>query len=237
MDSTASMTYWTNWQRDDILDLLNESILDVISIHNIPRDECVIGGFSSGGAIALNYTELAYKEPFRTAVIPKAVFSLDAPVDLTELFHVNELEVDCFICNGKKIEVSNETRIMLEKMMKYLGTPKVNLDNYFEYSAFIFNDRYNTGGNAIHMKNVPVRIYSGIGPNYLQNKAECGFYLDSSPFLVSFLKHQGNEFATFKSQYDKDYHPDGGEQFRGKHAWLGFDSTECVNWIVQILKK
>jgi hypothetical protein len=196
----------------------------------------VIGGFSGGGAIALNYTELAYKDSLQTTVIPKGVFSLDAPVDLTELFNVNTLEVEGFICKGEKIKVTDETRIMLEKMTKYLGTPESNIDNYYDNSVFIFNDRYNTGGNAIYLKDVPVRIYSGIGANYMQSKTECGFYLDTSPFLVSFLKHHGNELATFKSQYDKDYYPDGGEQFRGRHAWLGFDSKECVGWILQILK-
>ena len=54
---------WLCWLRDDILALLNESILDAISEHHIPFDKCVIGGFLSGGAIALNYTELAYKDP------------------------------------------------------------------------------------------------------------------------------------------------------------------------------
>ena len=227
---------WLCWLREDILDLLNESILDVLSEHNIPREKCVIGGFSGGGAIALNYTERAYKDSLQTSVIPKGVFSLDAPLDLTELFDVNNLEVDGFLCKGEQIKVTDETRIMLEKMTKYLGTPEYDLDNFYEHSVFIFNDRYHNGGNAIYLKDVPVRIYSGICANYMQGKSECGFYLDTSPFLVSFLKHHGNEFATFKSQYDEDYNPDGGEQFRGRHAWLGFDSDECVGWILQILK-
>jgi hypothetical protein len=28
---------------------------------------------------------------------------------------------------------------------------------------------------------------------------------------------------TFINKYDDDYNPDGGEAFRGRHAWLGFD--------------
>lgn len=226
---------WLCWLREDILELLNASINDVILKHNISREKCIIGGFSGGGTIALNYTELAFKDSTKTAIIPKGVFGLDAPVDLTELYNVDLLEVNGSVCNGEKIRVSDETQIMFEKMTKHLGTPNDNYDNYVKYSAFIFSDRYNTGGGAIYLKDVPVRIYSGIGNNYLQSKADCGFYLDSSPYLISFLRHKGNQNATFKSQYDEDYHPDGGEEFQGQHAWKGFDSKECVDWIMKII--
>lgn len=226
---------WLCWLRDDILNLLNKSILHVMSEHGIPGNKCVIGGFSSGGAIALNYTKMAHSDPLKTAIVPRAVFSFDAPLDLTELFRVDALEVEGFICNGEKVKVSDESRIMLEKMKNHLGTPEDSLENYFDQSVFIFNDRYGSGGTAIQLKDVPVRIYSGIGQNYLRNKADCGFYLDSAPYLISFLKHHGNNSATFISQYDEDYFPDGGEDFRGRHAWLGFDSKECIEWVVQIM--
>lgn len=227
---------WLCWMRVDILELLNESIRDVISEHDIPKNKCVIGGFSSGGAIALNYTKLAYSDSNKTAIIPTAAFGLDSPLDLTELFRVDALEVEGFICGGEKIKVSDETRIMLEKMTKHLGTPEDSIGNYYEHSVFIFNERYKNGGTAIHLKDVPVRIYSGIGEKYLINKADCGFYLDSAPYLISFLKHHGNNSATFISQYDEDYQPDGGEKFRGWHAWLGFDSQECIDWILHIFQ-
>ena len=125
---------------------------------------------------------------------------------------------------------------MYEKMNRYLGNPADDYRKYVEYSPFIFNERYGTGGSAIYLKDLAVRIYSGISTEYLLRKSECGFYLDSSPFLISFLKHNGNQHATFKGQYDLDYYPDGGEEFRGRHAWLGFDSEECVNWVLSVLE-
>lgn len=228
---------WLGFLRDDIVDYLNKSINETIIKHNIPKNKCIIGGFSSGGTMALSYTELAFKDSTKTVIIPKGVFGLDAPVDLIELYNVDYLEMQGYICNGRTEKTSDETRNMLERMTKYLGSPSDNYKNYLEHSPFIFSDRYNTGGQAILLKNVPVRIYSGIGINYMQRKADCGFYFDSSPYLISFLKSKGNQEATFKSQYDEDYKPDGGEQWRGRHEWYGFDSKECVDWIIKTIKK
>jgi hypothetical protein len=228
---------WTAFLIDDLINLINKSIEYALSMYKIPKDKCVIGGFSGGGAIALNYTELAFKDSTKTSIRPKGVFGLDAPVDLIELYNVLDIEMKGFVNNGEKVKITDETRYMHEKMNKYLGTPKSNYTNYVEHSAFIFSDRYNDGGQAIYLNKVPVRIYSGIDYNYLQNKVDGSFYFDSSPYFIFFLKSKGNKDATFKSQYDKDYNPDGGEQWRGRHEWYGFDSKECVDWIIKIIKK
>jgi hypothetical protein len=72
--------------------------------------------------------------------------------------------------------------------------------------------------------------------DYFKNKVNnCSIYPPSAPFLISFLRFKGNELATFKNLYDMDYKPDGGEKFRGRHAWKGFDSQECVDWIMEIM--
>ena len=227
---------WLGFLRDDIVDYLNRSINETIRKHTIPKNKCVIGGFSSGGTMDLSYTELAFKDTTKTTIIPQGVFGLDAPIDLIELYNINYLEVQGYTCDGDSVTASNESRFMLEKMSRHLGTPIDNYKNYLEHSPFIFSDRYNAGGQAILLKNVPIRIYAGYPLNYLQKKANCGFYFDSAPYLISFLKLKGNQDATFKSIYDEDYKPDGGEQWRGRHEWYGFDSKECVDWIIKTIK-
>ena len=228
---------WLGFLRDDIVSFLNTAINNAILKHNIPKNKCVIGGFSSGGTMALSYTELAFIDSTKTAIIPKGVFGLDAPVDLTELFNVLDIEKKGFTYQGEKVKITDETQYMHEQMNKYLGTPWDNKSNFIKYSPFIFSDRYNTGGQAIYLNKVSVRIYSGIDYNYLQNKVDGSFYFDSSPYFIFFLKSKGNKDATFKSQYDKDYNPDGGEQWRGRHEWWGFDSKECVDWIMKTINR
>jgi len=228
---------WLGWLREDIVKFLNQAISEVIVKYNIPKNKCVIGGFSSGGTMALSYTELANYDSAQTIIKPKGVFGLDAPVDLIEIYNNFHAEAQGMECNGKRIEISEQTRNIDSKMTKYLGTPLDNYNNYIDHSPFIFGERYKNGGRAIYLKNVSLRLYSGIEYNSLQNKCDCGFYLDTSPFLISFLRSKGNKDATFKSQYDKDYNPDGGEYWRGKHEWWGFDSKECVEWILKTINK
>jgi len=229
---------WLGFLREDIVSFLNQAINEVIIKYNIPKNKCVMGGFSSGGTMALSYTELAYMDSSKTATIPRGVFGLDSPIDMTEIYNSFHSTMQGFDCNGKREKISEQTRCMDEKMTKYLGTPSENLKNYIEHSPFIFSERYNSGGRAIFLKTVPVRLYSGMKDNNIQESIDdCDFYLETSPYLLSFLRSKGNQDATFKNQYDKDYNPDGGEYWRGKHEWWGFDSKECVGWIIKTINK
>lgn len=229
---------WLGWLHDDVLKLLNESVEDVLQKEKIPRNKCVIGGFSSGGNMALSYAEFAHQDINSTVIIPKGVFALDPPCDLSELYYILDQEVRGCYCLGKKNNVTEETESMHRQMFKYLGISSENYDNFLKHSPFLLSDKYNNGGMAIYLIDIPVRIYSGYSKDYFKNKVEsCSLYFPSNTFLISFLRLKGNEKATYKDQYDDDYNPDGGEKFRGRHAWKGFDSKECVNWIVKTLNE
>jgi hypothetical protein len=229
---------WLAWLHDDVLEFLNASVQYVLTQYDIPPDKCVIGGFSGGGNMAISYAELAYEDHSKTAVVPCGVFALDPPIDLVELYGIFHREIEGYYCLGEKAEVTEETLSIHEKMTNYLGTPWDNPDNYLKYSPFLLSDKYGKGGRAIFLKDFPVRVYSGYRYDYFDTKVNnCSLYAPGAPFFISFLRFKGNMNATFKNQYDDDYHPDGGEKYRGRHAWLGFDSGECVDWMLDILEK
>lgn len=231
-----SYEMWLGWLHDDVLELLNESVEDVLQKEKIPRNKCIIGGFSSGGNMALSYAEFAHQDISSTVIVPKGVFALDPPCDLTELYYILHQEIRGYYCLGKKIQVTEETESMHHQMSKYLGTPGENYENFMRYSPFLLSERFNDGGMAIFLIDMPVRIYSGYSGEYFKHKAEgCSLYFPGNPFLISFLRSKGNDEASYIDQYDDDYNPDGGEKFRGRHAWKGFDSVECVDWIVKTL--
>jgi len=114
---------WLGWLRDDVLHLLNETIEDVLVTYKIRTENCVIGGFSSGGLMALSYTELAYSDRTKTAIVSKGVFGLDPTIDLIKLYNVLHFELQDSVYNVKKVNVSDETKYMHEKMTAYLGNP------------------------------------------------------------------------------------------------------------------
>jgi poly(3-hydroxybutyrate) depolymerase len=53
---------WLSWLRDDVLESLNAAISDVIKVYDIPKDRCMIGGFSSGGNMVLSFAEFAMED-------------------------------------------------------------------------------------------------------------------------------------------------------------------------------
>jgi hypothetical protein len=172
----------------------------------------------------------------KTAIIPCGVFALDPPLDLVELYSCDHQIIKGYYCIDKKERTTEEVLGINGAMTSYLGTPWDNPENYKKYSPFLITERYQDGGKAVNLSKIPVRVYTGYNESYFtRNIDNCGLYLPSSLFFISFLRYKGNEDATLKNQYDKDYQPDGGEKFRGRHAWKGFDSQECVNWIMKTL--
>jgi hypothetical protein len=196
----------------------------------------VIGGFSGGGNMALSYTEFAMHDSLVTEIIPRGVFALDPPVDLTELYNIDHQIINGYYCLDLEEQITEEVLGINNQMTKLLGTPWDNGDNYYRYSPFLISQRYNGGGMAQYLNNIPVRVYTGYNEEYFTRKIDnCGLYLPSTLFFISCLRFNGNDNATLKNQYDIDYKPDGGEEFRGRHAWKGFDSKECVDWILKVI--
>ena len=99
---------WLSWLRDDVLGLLNTSINHVIYEHEIPQDKCVIGGFSSGGNMALSFAESALEDSNTTAVVPRGVFALDPPLDLAELYSCDNQILKGYYCLEKKKELQKK---------------------------------------------------------------------------------------------------------------------------------
>ena len=187
--------------------------------------------------MALSYTEFAFVDCITTVIVPRGVFAFDPPSDLTELYRMLDHEVQGCSCLDQKVLLTEETQMMHRQMTGYLGTPWDDVEKYLKFSPFLLSERYSNGGMAINLIRVPVRIYAGFHKDYFDRKIMgCSPYIPTSPFLISFLRSKGNSSASFKNQFDEDYHQDGGEDFRGRHAWLGFDSKECIDWITRILE-
>ena len=67
------------------VDRINQILQHVITHYSADTSRFVLGGFMYAGTTALRYTELCYENPSRYPVLPKAVFGINTPVDLTGL--------------------------------------------------------------------------------------------------------------------------------------------------------
>jgi pimeloyl-ACP methyl ester carboxylesterase len=192
--------------------------------YKLNEPDLILGGFSAGGAIAVEYGE--YLLASATTGGLKAIFAIDLALDLRRLYRsaVNKMN---YHCDGIIFKEGRYTINNLEEALG--GSPETRPDQYLKYSAYSANA--GDGGNAKLLRSIPIRFYSEPDLEFVR-KAYCeelqaedinAFDLES---LSRFLKQLGNtnsESITTKG--------------KGFHSWRILDAEDCANWIVKICSK
>lgn len=186
-----------------------------------------LGGFSIGGAIALRYAEQCHEQPERHPLLPKAVFAIDAPVDLIELWNYFEREITRdFDPDGVA-----EAKYVSELLKKEIGTPAENRALYEALTPYCHSCP--APGNERFLKNTAVRAYHDVDLDwYLKHKKRSAYdcnFLNTSALLAQLLQ-LGNEQATFVKG-KTGYRSNGT---RNPHAWSIVDEQELAAWIDQM---
>lgn len=193
---------------EDISNFLNTALEDAINKYKLPQQNFVFGGFSSGGTFSLRYTQIAATT--KTMIQPKAIFSVDVPTDLKEMNHNYQVAL---------IENPNnyEANYAISEFNKYIGgAPDTHYQNYIQHAPFIYADA--NGGNAIYLKQTPIRIYCDVDPVWwLNNRGKDLYHVNAlnQTALISLLNKIGNTEAQFINAYQKGYRLDGS---RHTHA-------------------
>ena len=213
-----------------VIHKLNRILNDVIKKYKVSRNQFVIGGFSAGGTIALRYTELCKENPSDYPVDPKAVFTVDSPVDIIALW-------DFF---GKQISKNysavavNEAKLVSDIMSREHGPPSLNLNTYKWLTPFYSSQTEE--GNEKFLKNMPVRVYHDIDVRWqLENRRRSIYesnYLNSSELILR-LMLAGNQAAEFIAG-KKGYRSNGT---RHPHSWSIVDEAELIEWVKKIVTK
>lgn len=214
-----------------VFDFLNLSFIDAARRYNIPREKFVLGGFSLGGIISLRYTEMAYEDPAKTAVLPCAAFSVDGPVDFATIYRQKENQVK----READQKSAGEAKQYLEILEKnFGGSPEEVYDVYVAHS--IYSRGGEQGGNARYLRNVPVRIYSDPDIDWAIKSWHCDYYDLNAPdqsALIVELNRQGNEKAEFVSRLWKGYRMDGT---RNPHSWSLIEERGLITWILESIE-
>ncbi len=212
----------------DVLDFMNHAFVDAIKKYQLPKDKFVLGGFSMGGLFSIRYTEMAYADGTQTAVVPKAVYSVDGPTDLEN--HYWEFE------KAHERNPNNQEPIYaIAEFKKNIGGPPTAFrEKYIYYSTFSKAEK--DGGNAKYLQHVPVRIYNDVDVNWWIINRGADLYdmnaLDQSA-MINFLIKQGNKQASFINAYGKGYRLEGN---RHPHSWSIVDAPDCVKWIKECIE-
>ncbi|HYE55351.1 MAG TPA: hypothetical protein VD996_10920, partial [Chitinophagaceae bacterium] len=213
-----------------VIGKLNRILRDVIQRYKVRPDQFVMGGFSAGGTIALRYVELCKESPSRYPVNPGAVFAVDSPVDIIDLWHFFDKQISK---NFSQVAVQ-EAKFVSAIMQQEHGTLKENLQTYKWLTPF-----YNLQegeGNEKHLRNIPVRVYHDVDIAWqLENRRRSIYesnYLNSSELILR-LKLMNNNAAEF-IKGRTGYRSNGT---RHPHSWNIVDEVEFIQWMKKIVEK
>ena len=182
----------------------------------------IVGGLSAGGALATRYAEYLFAK--NTTHNLRGLIAIDPPLDLERIYVSAESLVKK--CDGL---IKKEGYSIINQLNNSLGGPPENhLNNYINQSSY--SASATDGGNARHLKNLPIRLYSEPDLDFVQ-KTYCSElqFNNINAFdvegLSKFLLKIGNTQSKYVSTKGK-----------GFHSWNIVEPVECTDWILSITK-
>lgn len=214
-----------------VIDKLGRGLAHARDKYNLKKDAFVMGGFSAGGTISLRYTEHCHEKPEEFPILPQAVFTVDSPVDLTDIWNYFQRELKK---NFSEAGVG-EARFVSALMLEEIGHPVKDREKYRALSPFTAN--LDKAGNERFLKDIPVRTYGDIDVEWLIRERRRSLY-DSNAFNASELINQlvllGNDKAEFILSKEPGMRSNG---LRHPHSWNIVDEIELVQWALKVLDK
>ena len=207
------------------VDRINAIIKDVVARFSTDTSPFALAGYDEAGNIALRYTEFTYQYPEKFPLQPKAVFAIDAAVDLFGLWHWSENQVAKHYWEGSV----GDAKYYIDNMTKENGTIYDHADRYKFLSPF-YREGY-AAGNEQYLKNVAVRLYYDIDIEWQLKNRRNSFYdtkaADGSE-LIKQLLLSGNNKAAFVASKQPGVKSNGQ---RHPNALSIVDEVDCIQWL------
>ncbi|MCS4200720.1 hypothetical protein [Salinibacter ruber] len=194
-----------------------------------PLENLSYVGFSIGGTQALKFTVYCQKHPSKCSLAPDSVTVVDAPLDMIRFWRATERaeRIDFHrLSAGEGKWVSH----WLEKNLG--GTPHENREAYVEYSPYVYTWETvgdSLGGNAQHLKDIPIRAYAEPDVGWhIENRRRSYYSMNAIDMaaLISDLKIMGNDNAELITTHNRRANPE-----ESPHSWSIVDELELMKWI------
>jgi len=214
-----------------VISKLERGLSHAIEKYDLDKRLLVMGGFSAGGTISLRYAELCHEKPDEFPIVPKAVFTVDSPVDLVGIWEYFQRELKKDFSEAGV----NEAKFVSELMLREIGHPKTEPLKYMRLSPFSRSAQ--PPGNERFLKGIPVRTYHDIDVTWLVKQRGRSLYdsnsLDASE-LISRLFLMGNDHAEFIISKTPGMRSNG---LRHPHSWSIVDEVEFMDWVLMALRR
>jgi pimeloyl-ACP methyl ester carboxylesterase len=201
--------------------LLDELLKIMVTTYQTKK--IVLGGFSSGGAIATRYAEylISRNDPANL----KGLFVVDPPLDLQRVYAAADRMVEN--CDGIIKKQGADIKVQLE--YAFGGSPDKRTLQYIANSAFTANAI--DGGNAKFLKSLPIRLYTEPDLDFVK-RTYCDKLIMEDinatdlNALQSFLVESGNTSCQYIATKGK-----------GFHSWNIIEPDDCLKWVIEVCQK
>lgn len=197
----------------------------IFNQHNVDKNQIHIGGFSSGGNLALllsNYL-IETDDPIQ----PKGVLAIDSPVDLEKLYFVAQHDLE----GNADEEAVEEAKFLTNLLEESLGQPDENLEPYKIHSPYIISK--NSTGNIKYLKDIKTLFYCEPDLNY-QKIRKNRTYEDLNAYqlekLNDALVNLGNNRSEIYKTDNRGFRANGE---KNPHSWSLVDPKELMFWLLQ----
>lgn len=141
------------WLEENEKQKLAKLVQNIFINNKLPINDIYIGGFSSGGNIALLLSSFMIKNK-EYHLKPKGVFIVDSPIDLVALYRSSKKNLKR---NFSKTSVQESTWI-INALEKQLGNPNNNISKYQKYA--IYTSKTDNFDNIKNLKKTKIRLYT-----------------------------------------------------------------------------
>ncbi len=220
----------TVWFDRASLDSLEQLVHDALARYRVDPRKVVLGGISVGGTGAVRLAERATADPHLSRIWPAAVFAVDAPLDLSRMWHAARMVM---AQPGKGAGVNEAHLLQVRVEQAVGGNPWERQEELARLSAFAAGA--GEGGNARFLRQLPVRYYADPDVQWSLAQREASYYqmnvLDGAAFINS-LRLLGNDAAELRLCPGRGLRADGS---RDPGAWSMVDESELARWLLRLL--
>jgi hypothetical protein len=208
---------------------INIILKNVVDHYAADRSRFALGALGYTGNIVLRYTEICYENPKLFPILPKAVFVINCPVDLSGLVHWCEAEIKKNYFPGNV----GDAKYILDALTKTYGTYAEHPERYIQVSPF--NRDGPSPGNEKYLTKVAVRLYYDTDIAWelkTHRNSYYDTYMPDGSEMIKRLLLEGNEDAEFISSKQPGIRSTGK---RTPFSWSLPDEVDCIQWIKQKL--
>ena len=204
-------------------------IKQVFKKYNLPNKNIFFIGVGLSGHRAMKHIEFMKKDNYKFQLNIKGVVVCNSILDWASEWYKFDREI-----RNKRNNLWEPTFVnyMLEKNLN--GTPKNNIESYFEFSTYSYFDEKND--NVKYYKNYAVRAYIEPAIKYWLEKRGKTMYDNNSPDMVGLLAeleligNKNTELIVLQPDDNKSQikNPDS--------TWDAINKAELIRWIKRQLK-